>query len=135
MKSCRTSLKNKCSSPLCHNKTLNNADKINTSDYRENNRTFVYYMNTGIYSKQSCQLKMEPVHRPSIFSFKEILYTQNGNFMKRSLMAFCICQKLGKFFSMQFKFWATARNWKWQRKKIVVARLYNVASKFLVCFE
>ena len=44
-------------------------------------------MNTGIYSKQSCLLKMQPVHRPSIFSFKEIPYTQNSNFAKRWLMA------------------------------------------------
>lgn len=45
-------------------------------------------------------------------------------------------RKWGTFFITQFKFCATARNQKWHaRSKILVARLYNVASKFLVCFE
>ena len=44
-------------------------------------------------------------------------------------------RKRGVFLVTQFKFCATARNRKSCRKKIGVARVYNVASRFPVCFE
>ena len=106
-------------------------------------------MNTGIYSTQSCLLKMQPVHRPSIFSFKEIPYTQNSNFAKRWLMALLNdfekieCPVLLYLPENEERFSSRNSNFVLQletrsdiaRSKILVARLYNEASKFLICFE